>query len=257
MGRHRIVSIAWVGAGLWLLDALAPDAPARREVFGLVAVPFGYGHLLGALLFARSSGPFDLFATALRASTLAMLLGLYLAALDGPAGPIVLAALLLLSGWHIAENDLALSRAYGRGLRVPRIERGSRAHAVPLAAIGLLAAATFASPSGARALHTWGLPALPVTGPSFESLASAVLMYHAIRWLLFFRDRAQCLAPPAARRLRSVLLGIHALPLGVSVLSWLWLPGVHEWLASPAVYLFWSAAHAVQTAARRGLEPRK
>jgi hypothetical protein len=254
-GGQRAASIAWVACGLALLHGLAPDAAVRRELLGLVALPVGYGHLLAAVCFARSRAPLDPLATALRVSTLAILLAGYLALLGRPAGRLVVAALLVLSGWHIAENDRALTRAYGRGLRLPPLERGVRAHLAAFGVTGLLAALALTSPSGASALHSWGLPSLPVRGPALDDLAGVVLMVHAVRWLLFSRDRARCLPARAARRLRFGLLALHVLPAAVCVLVWLRLPALHAWLASPALYLFGSAVHAVQTAWRRGVEP--
>ena len=94
-------------------------------------------------------------------------------------------------------------------------------------------------------------------GPCLEDLAAGVLLYHAASWLLFVRDRARSLPVPAARRLRRSLWLLHAAPVAVNAAAYLWLPALHVWVASPAVYLFWSVAHAFQTGWRRGLEPAK
>ena len=80
-------------------------------------------------------------------------------------------------------------------------------------------------------------------------------MYHAVSWILFSLDRARALPRQHASRLRWRLLGVHAVPLAVNAALWPTL-GTSELQASlPLVYLFWSVAHAFQTALSRGFEP--
>ena len=52
--NHRGRSLTIVVAGLTLLHALVPEAAARETWLALVALPIGYGHLVGGWLFARS-----------------------------------------------------------------------------------------------------------------------------------------------------------------------------------------------------------
>jgi hypothetical protein len=78
-----------------------------------------------------------------------------------------------------------------------------------------------------------------------------VLLYHAASWVLFFLDRARGLArraPREARLLRWRLWLVHAVPLALNALLFFLAPALYVWVASPALYLFWSVLHAVQTA---------
>src|SRR5262245_53866776 len=126
MRRNRWLAFAIVGGFVALLRALAP-APAERETWlYLVALPLGYGHLIGAAVFGRrqrwsrgASASSRALATAFCGSSLVTLLALYAWALgDARLQPLVLIPLLVLSAWHIVENDLALGRAYRNGLRL-------------------------------------------------------------------------------------------------------------------------------------------
>ena len=69
-------------------------------------------------------------------------------------------------------------------------------------------------------------------------------------------DRARVLPAAAARQLRLRLIALHAIPLALNVALYLGAPTIYAYVAQPALYLFWSALHAVQTATVRGFEPR-
>ena len=56
MLRNRLLTLAIVGSFLGLLRALAPAAEQRLVWLGLIALPLGYGHLLGAAVFAAAHG---------------------------------------------------------------------------------------------------------------------------------------------------------------------------------------------------------
>jgi hypothetical protein len=261
MRRGRAASVAITAllvAGMrWQPLGLRPD-----DWLALVALPLGYGHLLGALLFARRrrASRRSLAGSLLTALALLNLLAAYLWALRTPGlAAAALAPMLLVSAWHIAENDLALARAGREGLRLGPVPRAAGPHgvaAVWAAAIGLLALTT---PAGAHlSMQALGRLTLPVQHAlSLEEIASAVLLYHAVAWVVFFERRARALPRAPAWRLRRRLLLLHALPLAASAASFVCLPGLHAWLASPALYLFASVLHAFHTAAARGLAPRR
>jgi hypothetical protein len=259
MRRGRAVSVAITAlllAGMsWRRLGVGPG-----DWLALVALPLGYGHLLGAWLFARRARRPQLAGSLLTGLTLLNLLAAYLWALRRPGlAPGVLVPMLLISAWHIAENDLALARAGREDLRLGRVPRAAGPHgvaAVWAAAIGLLALTT---PAGAHvSMQALGRLTLPVQHAlSLEEIASAVLLYHAVAWVVFFERRARAMPRAPAWRLRRRLLLLHALPLAASAACFLWLPGVHAWLASPALYLFASVLHAFHTAAARGLAPRR
>ena len=186
------------------------------------------------------------------------LLAAYIWALHAPSLQLpVLVPMLLVSAWHIAENDVALSRAYREGLRLGAVPQAARHHLLAAgwtAGVGALALST---PSGAQvALLHFGRVVVPTQAVfSIDELATAVLLYHAVSWLVFFEDRARALPAAAARQLRGRLLAIHAAPLCLNGALYLGLPSVHFDVAAPTLYLFWSVLHAVQTAYVRGLEP--
>lgn len=269
MLRNRLLALALVGAFVGLLRWLAP-APAERAVWlYLVALPLGYGHLIGAAVFSRARGRRSQaavgpgwIASAFAGSCILSLLAIYTWALQiGALQPFVLIPMLLLSAWHIVENDLALGCAYRDALRLGAVTRARRHHGITLAltaGVGLAALATAEGAAFSRAwLGGWFDPRNPWL--RLDELASAVLLYHAVSWLLFFEDRARALRPHApidSARLRWRVFALHAAPLALNAVLYLWLPAIHFYVAAPALYLFWSVLHAVHTAAVRGLEPR-
>jgi hypothetical protein len=254
---HRIRSLVIIGAGLALLHALVPDAGARETSLYLVALPIGYGHLLGSCLFARARmRPTGLEAAFASSSALTLLCGYTWALHVEALQLVVLAPMLLVSAWHVVENDLALARAYRSELRLDPIPRDAAHHAIALVATAVLGLLALATPTGAYYLtRQWGA-ALPFQLTTVPDLATAVLMYHAVSWILFFVDRAKALPEPEASRLRWRLLWLHAVPLALNAGLYLWVPAVHVYAAAPTLYLFGSVLHVVQTACVRGLEPR-
>ena len=254
---HRIRSLTTVGAGLALLHALVPDRAVREMWLTLVALPIGYGHLLGGLLFARSRTRLSGLEASFVGSCVLSLLCAYTWALHAEiARVVVVVPMLLVSAWHIAENDLALARAYRRGMRLRPLPRGAAHHAIAIAATLLLGLVALATPTGAYYLRLhWGA-SLPIQLTTISDLATAFLMYHAVSWIFFFFDRAKALPEPDASRLRQRLLWLHAIPLGANAILYTLFPATTVFAASPALYLFWSVLHAFQTAFVRGLEPR-
>jgi len=269
MLRNRLLALASVGAILGLLRWLAP-APVERAVWlYLVAVPLGYGHLIGAAVFSRSRSRRSRapkgsrwLASVFAGSSILSLLALYTWALNVRVlQSWVLIPMLVLSAWHIVENDLALGRAYEDALQLGAVTRAPRHHGIALAltaGVGLAALATAEGLGFARACFGTGI-ALRTPWLTLDELASGVLLYHAFSWLLFFEDRARALRPRAAfdpARLRRRVFALHAAPLALNAALYLWLPAVHFYVAAPALYLFWSVLHAIHTVAVRGLEPR-
>jgi hypothetical protein len=258
--QNRVVSSLGVLCFVGVLREIAPD-PARRAVWlYLVALPIGYGHLIGGLWFARrrlaglvpqgvSRGLFAAFALV----SVANLFAAYTWALHSPAAaPLVLVPMLLFSAWHIVENDLALGRSYREGLELVPLQAGSRDHATAVGLTGLLGLTALLTPEGAVFGREWLGWRVAFLAPfSLDELVTAVLLYHAASWVLFFLDRARGLArraPREARLLRRRLWLVHAVPLALNALLFFLAPALYVWVASPALYLFWSVLHAVQTA---------
>ena len=270
MLRNRLLALAIVGAFLGLLHAHARSPAERTAGLYLIALPLGYGHLIGAAVFARSRfrrarGPREApwLAIALAAASVASLLALYVRALGSPAlQPLVLVPMLLLSAWHIVENDLALAGAYRDALRLGAVTRALRRHAIALALPAGVVSAALATHEGALFSRAWFGCALvsPRAWLTLDELASGVLLYHAVSWLLYFEDRARALQARSAAdatRLRRRVFALHAAPLALNAALFVWLPALHVYVAAPALYLFWSVLHAIHTAAARGFEPRR
>ncbi len=255
---RRIRSLCIVGAGMALLHALAPDAATREAWLYLIALPIGYGHLLGGWLFARSRMRMTGLGAAFVLVSVLTLLCAYTWVLHLEALRFfVLVPMLLISGWHIVENDLALGRAYGEGMRLPPIPRGGMPHALALGVTALLGLVALATPDGAFYLTLYLGAPLPFQLTTVPDLVTAVLMYHAVSFVLFSLDRAKGMLRADARRLRRRLFWVHALPLAANAGLYFALPRVHFYLAAPTLYLFFSVLHAFQTAAVRGVEVRR
>jgi hypothetical protein len=191
-------------------------------------ITLGYGHLIGAALpalrRAAARGP---LACAAGVGAAATAFALYATA--ARAWPPLALGLAAVSVWHIAENDAALARALRAGGPLPGLPRAPGAHALPLAGAALvLAVAAEALPDAGR----------------FGDVFSAVTLYHLVAWLGF------ALARGASPRRLAALHAVPALACGA-----LWLApepnGLRAAAFSPALYLFWSALHVLQTAGAR------
>ncbi len=252
---HRARSLVPVAAGLALLHALVPEAAARETWLALVALPIGYGHLLGGWLFARSRKRWTGLDAAFAGASILSLLCAYTWALHVEAVRLfVLGPMLLISAWHIVENDLALAWAYRNGMRLRPVPRSAAHHAIVLVATALLVVLALATPTGAYYLHLTFDARPPILLTTIPDLATAVLMVHAVSWIFFFLDRANALPALRATRLRRRLFWLHGLPLGANAILYACLPGIHFYVASATLYLFWSVLHTFQTAWVRGVE---
>jgi len=255
--NHRVRSLATVATGLAVLHALVPEAAARETWLTLVVLPIGYGHLLGGWLFAGSRMRLTGLEAAFAGASILSLLCAYTWALHVETVRwFVLVPMLLISAWHIVENDLALARAYRNGLRLRPLPRGAGHHAIVLAATGILGVLAIATPTGAYYLQLYFDARPPILLTTIPDLATAVLMVHAISWIFFFLDRASALPALRATRLRRRLFWLHGLPLGANAMLYACLPAIHFYIASATLYLFWSVLHAFQTALVRRTQPR-
>jgi hypothetical protein len=269
VGRNRLLALAAVAAFLGLLRQIAPE-PAQRAVWlYLVALPLGYGHILGAASFSHAlrrgsdgkPGVLLLRAAFLAASLLSLFAAYAWALRSTALQPWVLAPVLLLFGWHVAENDLALGRGYREGLRLAPVARGLRPHGFALLVSSGVALATFSTREGQVFSRVYFGASLVAAQPwlTLDEITAAFLLYHTISWLIFFEDRVRALrrrSDVQAARLRRQVLAFHLVPCAVNAALYLWLPAVHSFAALPAFYLFWSAVHAVDTAWVRGLAAR-
>jgi hypothetical protein len=281
---NRPVSLASVAVFLLATHASLADADTRASVQYLFVVTLGYGHLLGAVLLPRARP-----APASSGSSRALLVSfLVVSALTGFAAyawvvgraPTLMLPLLAVSAWHTVENDLAIGRAYANGLRVGPLPRGWTHHVVSLAVTGLVVLLGTRTESWGELAQSLGRSqrdrAASVTAgqtrwPPFvgrldlPDLFVLVTLHHLLSWLILLADRVRALravgrGDEAARLLR-LLAGVHLAPALVCVLL-LALPSpragsLHLFVFGPAVYLYWSVLHVVQTIWRRGIEPRR
>ena len=269
MSRNRVLALAVVGAFLGLLRWIAPASAERAVWLYLVALPLGYGHVIGAAVFSRSRTPRSkgqgesrLLAAAFVGSSLVTLLVSYTWALRSTAlQPFVLGPILLLFGWHIVENDLALGRSYADGLRLGPVLRGARQNGIALVLTAGISLVAFSTREGALFSRVYFGNALLPVQPwlTLDELSAAFLLYHTVSWLLFFEDRARALhqrSAAEAAHLRRRLLAFHGVPLLLNAALYFWLPWAYLYVAAPALYFLWSSLHAIHTGWVRGFEPR-
>lgn len=269
MARNRVLALLCVAAVLGLLRWAAPAAEQRALWLQLIALPLGYGHVIGAAMFSRArtpravgTGRARLLFAAFGLSSLLTLLVLYTWALRCRAlQPFVLGPVLLLFGWHVFENDLALGRGYATGLRLGPLPRGARPLGIVFGLTAVVALAAFSTREGALFARVYfGAALLPVQDwLTLDELSAGFLLYHTLSWLLFFVDRVRTLRKRSAAeaiRLRRRVVAFHLVPLLLNAALYLWLPSATSYLAAPALYFFWSALHVVHTAWLRGLGPR-
>lgn len=126
--RNRVISGAIVSAYAILAAVLVPDAERRAAVHYAVVITLGYGHLVGALAAGRAgraapaaprTGKTPGRRRVGRLLAWAIVGGGFAAfTTSAAASHALVLALLALSTWHVAENDLALEETYARGGRV-------------------------------------------------------------------------------------------------------------------------------------------
>jgi hypothetical protein len=258
MWANRMLASSVVLGFVAVLHGVEPHAVDRERWLYLIALPLGYGHLLGGLLFSsngRAPGVWWGEAAVRRAflgSLVLTLLAAYTWALqrDVP-GLILVLALLFVSAWHIVENDLRLARSYRSGLRLSRAPLTPRERAVAGGAVLGILALSLGTPAGVElSERVLGRSDLP-TWTTLPDLASVILLYHAASWVIFFLDRARAGSRARARAIRRRLAALHLAPWVVHLACYLWIDGLFTLLSMPTLYLFWSALHAFQTASAR------
>lgn len=134
--RNRLVTGALVASFLLATRSWIPDADARAGFQYHFTTTLGYGHLIGAFVFARGrrrphASAARLLRGAFAAASVLSLFSAYTWALNQTAALVM--PLLAVSAWHTVENDLALGRAYRDRLRLDAIPRAVEHH---LGAIG-------------------------------------------------------------------------------------------------------------------------
>ena len=282
--RNRATSFGLVTVFLMVTHAWIPEAEVRASAQYLFVVTLGYGHLLGAVVVPRSRP-----APAAPGSPRALLSSFRaVSALTGFAAyawaiarvPALILPLLAVSAWHTVENDLAIGRAYASGLRVGPLPRSRTHHVVSLGVTGLVvvlgtwteswrelatSVAWAATGGGASAALSSRPGSAPLSGwLDLPDLFVLVTLHHLLSWLVLLADRVRALRqggrPREATDLWTRLVGVHLAPALVCG-ALLALPSardgsVHLFVFGPAVYLYWSVLHVIQTSWRRGLEPR-
>jgi len=152
------------------------------------------------------------------------------------------APLFVVSVWHILENDLRLGRAAGAFGRLPPVAWDSL-QARSLILCGAVLAISLATPEAAEFL---GLR--PLVSLSLVDIFAVVTGYHLLVWLQLAVRRARWDAPRARRRQLSLFLLHLACGGGCLAAAASGVPWLRSLATNPAIYLYWSALHALQTA---------
>ena len=141
--RNRAVTVSCVCAFLAITRILIEDPWLRAERQYLFVITLGYGHLIGAAVFARQRmadlvpgrfsgrlggaavglGVLDLFVVYAWATNVSLA---------------VFLPLLVVSIWHIVENDLSLRRAYTGPMGLGRVPRWGNHQLAAIAGAALL-----------------------------------------------------------------------------------------------------------------------
>jgi len=126
--RNRVLTTSLVAVFLLASRWLWPEPQTRAERQYLFVITLGYGHLIGACAFARRhaaglvpAGVAPPLFWSFAAVSVANLFALY--AWLSNLSAISFLPLLAVSMWHIVENDLALGRAYQKGLALGVLPR--------------------------------------------------------------------------------------------------------------------------------------
>jgi hypothetical protein len=147
--RNRLSAIALVLVVLAAFRLLVPDLRSRSDALHLFVLSFGYGHLLGAAVFSlarrRSRRPSTSRAVALGFASTALLSLFTGSCLVLAAYPMLVLPLLVVSTWHVFENDLLLGSAYASGLRIGPLPRSLELHALAVGLTALVVAVFVAS----------------------------------------------------------------------------------------------------------------
>lgn len=230
---HRITCALIAAGAVAAVFASVRDAPARTSVLYWIVLPLAYGHLIGAFPKRR-----DLELVFVLTGVAALF-----AAYTLVVNEVVLAVMAAISVWHVVENELARTR-----VRDP-----ARLGPLPRATFPHLAAATVAAATLATA---W----LGVAG--VDAWLAFGIGFHAISWIAQAGARVRSLRAAgessAAGRIARRVAVVHLVPclIGAAVAA---APdskpaGWFFTVSSPAVFFFFSALHALQTAWTRGLE---
>ncbi len=143
--RDRAVTVACVCVFLALSRMLVEDPWARAEQQYLFVITLGYGHLIGAAVFARRQMA-DLAPARFSRRLIGAAAGL--AVLDLFAVYVwlthvtlaVFLPMLVLSIWHVVENDLSLRRAYAGPSGIGPMPRFGDHHIAAMTGAALLSA---------------------------------------------------------------------------------------------------------------------
>ncbi len=283
-GRNRATSLALVTGFLVATHVWLPEAEVRSSVQYLFVVTLGYGHLLGAVAVPRSgctsadSGSPRILLASFR--IVATLTGLAAYAWVIGRMPGLVLPLLAVSAWHTVENDLAIGRGHANGWRVGPMPRTPGYHVLALGMTGCVVAVATWTESWRELTGGLGW-----TGPGAEASTAVsrhagsallagwfdlpdlfvlVTLHHLLSWLLLLAGRVRALRADGCRREATGLCRrLAVVHLGPALLcgTLLALPAevtgsAHLFVFGPAVYLYWSVLHVVQTSWRRGIEAR-
>ena len=143
--RSRIVTGICVISFLLVTRALVPDPGPRAELQYLLVITLGYGHLIGAAVSGRrrlaTLAPRWLSGRLAGVAAALAVLDLFVAYVWATHVSLaIFLPLLVVSIWHIVENDLSLRQPEAGGIGIPPVPRSMHPHVAAIAATALLAA---------------------------------------------------------------------------------------------------------------------
>ncbi len=176
--RSRAATVACVCSFLVITRMLVPDPGERADFQYLFVITIGYGHLIGAAVFARRrmalrvrSGISRGIVRAVAAVGVLDLFVLY--AWASQVSVSFFLPLLAISIWHIAENDLALGRSSTAAFGMGPVPRSREHHVAAIALTSLLLAV------GQKLLDPVSSGIL-ISGPMGAEVASGILRLVAV-----------------------------------------------------------------------------
>lgn len=172
--RSRLLTGICVISFLLITRALVPDPRPRAELQYLLVITLGYGHLIGAAVSGRrrlaARAPRWLSRRLAGAAVALAVLDLFVVYVWATHVSLaIFLPLLVVSIWHIVENDLSLRQPAAGGIGMPPVPRSTHHHVAAIAAAALLAAV------GQQLLS-------PAVGDMIVGSADAAARGHALLW---------------------------------------------------------------------------
>jgi hypothetical protein len=220
---------------------LPPDRSPKESGYQLSSIPLTDRLLIGSFAVVSILVVLGLYSSALQVETL--------------QAPLLL-AMLVVSLWHIIENDLELARAYRSGMQLGAIGFDRSTISWIVGGLLLVIGIGLSTPSGVQlSAFLFGRPLLPPAATMLDDFIIFIVFYHSVSWIVFLLDRArvrEVRAPGEYARVVRRLLWLHLGPSAPLVVLFVWFQPIYLTVAAPGLYLFFSVLHTLHTGSIRG-----